>query len=321
MSTSTEESDGFEIALLQPHGGEISQEDFYQLIDQLFKAGSLDHVSPLPASLGEFDVVYVILRKDYRFDLDEEGNQLYTHTTGAYGSHCWLAGFACLVFPTSSRRRDSATSGASVDTPGDTVDISISLLPVAQKQGHGRFVVQRLIKHAFDTLRIPRVTASIICPVQPSHSAATKKQVLYNTKQLCWIFEKFGFKFEGVSRGAVLSTIFNDGAEPVWHDVHRMSMLQTDYFKEGRSYLLSHTRPFHCETATQTAPESPWESMMQRQEEEKRDMESWDEKAQAASVNDACENDDGDGDDSDGTVLGDDAGSDEDWDMAGDYDD
>ncbi|CAE6502810.1 unnamed protein product [Rhizoctonia solani] len=320
MSTRTQGPKELEIALLQSHGGIIPYEHFYELIDQLQKAGSLDHVSPIPSSLGEFDVLYLILRKGYRCNFDEAGNQIYVHITDADENSYWLAGFAYLGFPAYRHRWESATKSGN-HTMGDTGDISISLLPAAQKQGYGRFVVQRLIKHAFDTLRIPRVTASVICPVQPSYSAATKKQVVYNTKRLCWVFEKFGFKFEGVSRGVVPSTRLTDNPEPIWHDVHRMSMLQTDYFEGGRSYLLSHTRPFHDEMTTQKVPESPWESMIHRQEEEKSDMKSWDKKTQTESVNDACESEDNDGNDSDGTVLGDNTGSDEDWDMASDHDD
>ncbi|KAG8720028.1 hypothetical protein FRC11_003251, partial [Ceratobasidium sp. 423] len=207
------------------------------------------------------------------------------------------------------------------DRPRDTADISIALLPEAQKQGCGRLAVQRLIEDAFDALRIHRVTASVVCPIRPSHSTTIKKQVLYNTKQLCWIFEKFGFKFEGISRGAVMRTRVAKGEEPVWHDVHRLSMLHTDYFDElkGRSYFLSNTRPSREETPTWTVPQSPWESMMQRQEEERLDIESWDKKAQVEieSVNDACENDNGDSDEE--TIL--DGGSDSDQDWDNDFDD
>ncbi|CAE6536218.1 unnamed protein product [Rhizoctonia solani] len=233
-----------------------------------------------------------------------------------------LTGFACLLFPASKQQSNgSITPESEKDRQGDTADISIALLPAAQKQGCGRFVVESLIKHAFDTLRIPRVTASTICPVQPCHSATIKKQVLYNAEQLCWIFEKFGFKFEGISRGAAMGIGVTKGEEPVWHDVHRLSMLHTDYFGKGRSYFLSNTLPFHEETPTRKVPQSPWESMMQRQEEERLDVESWDKKAQVEteSVYDACENDDRDSDEE--AVLDGGSGSDQDWDVPSDFDD
>ncbi|CAE6484926.1 unnamed protein product [Rhizoctonia solani] len=320
MSTRTSE---LEIELLQTQGGKITYDLFYRLVALLEKTSSLDHISPLPlatlpSNLGEFDVIYVLLCRGFKDELDLDGNRLYPHTTSSDGWNCWIAGFACLVFPAS---RNRWARGHNDGAPGDTADITIALLPDAQKQGYGRLVVQRLVKHAFNALGIPRVTASIICPVRPSHTAATRKQSIYNTKQLCWIFERLGFKFEGVSRGAVASTELTKGEKPVWHDVYRMSMLQTDYFEKGRTYLLSHTRPFHEEIHTRKVAQSPWESMIQRQEEEKRDMQSWGEKINAASVNDACENEDGDRDSDDETVLGDGGGSDHDWDMANDFDD
>ncbi|KAL5639165.1 hypothetical protein ACGC1H_006621 [Rhizoctonia solani] len=320
MSTRT-----LEFELLQTQGGTITYDLFYRLVAQLEETRSLDHMSPLPlatlpSNLGELDVIYVLLCRDFDDDFNEHGNRLYPHTTSGDEWGRWIVGFACLLFPASRHRW---ARGDNNSTPGDTADITIALLPEAQKQGYGRLVVQRLVKHAFNTLGIPRVTASVICPIRLSHSAATKKQLIYNTKQLCWIFERLGFKFEGVSQGAVASTGVTKGEKPVWHDVYRMSMLQTDYFEKGRTYLLSHTRSFHEETHTRKAAQSPWESMMQRQEEEKRDVQSWGEdlKTNSVSVNDACENEDGGSDSDDETVLGDDGGRDQDWDMANDFDD
>ncbi|KAG8684173.1 hypothetical protein FRC11_012513 [Ceratobasidium sp. 423] len=320
----TTEPKGFKIGLLEGQGGKISYKHFYQLIGQLQKTRSLDHINPLPAppaTLSEFDLVYIILHRGYKSGLDEDGNVLYTHFTDRSGWCYWLAGFACLRFPTSKQwSNGNITPELEKDKLGDTADISVALLPAAQKQGCGRFVVERLIIHAFDTLRISRVTASVVCSVRPSHSTTTKKQVLYNTKQLCWIFEKFGFKFEGISRGVVVGTGAVKGEEPVWHDVHRLSMLHTDYFDKGMSYFLSNTRPSHEETPMRKIPQSPWESMMRRQEEEKLDVESWDKKTQVeTSVNDACENDDRDSDEE--TILGDGSGSDQDWDIPSDFDD
>ncbi|KAJ1301550.1 hypothetical protein OPQ81_008798 [Rhizoctonia solani] len=313
MSNCTEESEGFEIGLLEAQGGKISYDDFYELITQLEKTHSLDYVNPLPLAvlpdnLGEFDVIYVILLRGYKSDLNKNGDQAYIHATGENGSSCWLAGFASLLFPASSHRQDGDIFPKLNVGPGNAAEISISLLPAAQRRGYGHCIVRRLVMHAFNILRMPRVTASVICPVRPSYSANTKKQILYNAKQLCWLFERAA-KDEG----------------PVWHDVHRLSMLQTDYFDKGRSYFLSHTLSFNKGMPMQAPPESPWETLIQRQEEEKRDVESWQKKAQNVSVNDACDNDARDEDDEDSdeeTVLGvDSGGSDQDWDMASDFDD
>ncbi|CAE6529808.1 unnamed protein product [Rhizoctonia solani] len=311
MSAIISEPKGLVLELLSTQGGKASFAHFYELIAQLEKTHSLDYVHPLslttlPAKLGEFDMVYAILRLGFNDDLDEDGNPPYTQITSSKGWHCWMVGFACLLFPASRHQWDSGNAG----NLGDAADISIALLPVAQKQGYGRFVVDKLVKHAFNILGIPRVTASVICPVRPSYSAVTKKQVVYNTKQLCWIFEKLGFKFEGISRGAVASTRAVKSGEHVWHDVYRMSMLQTDYFEKGQTYLLSHTLSFCQKAPTRKAAQGPWESMMQRQEEEKRDVKSWSEKPKVVSVNDACENEDADEDGDDETMSGDDADDD-----------
>ncbi|CAE7220779.1 unnamed protein product [Rhizoctonia solani] len=329
MTGCVSKPNGLEIELLTAQGGKIPYDLFYHLVVQLEKSRLLDNISPLslatlPAKLGAFDVIYVILQRGSKKDTDEDGNRLYAHITCERGWKYWLAGVACLVFPTSGHQRGGDDN---TDTPGDTADISIALLPAAQKLGYGRFVIKSLVHHAFNTLHIPRVTASVVCPVQPHYSAATKKQVIYNSKQLCWIFEKSGFKFEGISRGAVKCTKVTRGEPPVWHDVYRMSMLQTDYFARGKTYLFSHTHYFLDETPTRKVPRNPWESMMQRQEEEKRDVQSWREntKARFALASDACESENedenGDEDSDEDTILGDDAGSDPDWDMTNDFDD
>ncbi|KAG8701482.1 hypothetical protein FRC11_012137, partial [Ceratobasidium sp. 423] len=196
--------------------------------------------------------------------------------------------------------------------PGDTTDIRIALEPTAQ-EGYGRYVVQRLTEHAFNTLSIHRVTASVVFPTRPSYSATIKKQVLYNTKQLYWIFEKFGFKFEGINRGVVMSRVANE--EHVWHDIHQMSILHTDYFVGGRSYFLSNMHSFPEETPPHLALPSPWVIMTQRHEEKRQDVESWVVKTQAVSANDTCDEDGYSGDE---TIFGGDD-SDQDWDMVKDF--
>ncbi|CAE6401784.1 unnamed protein product [Rhizoctonia solani] len=298
MSNPSSKPIGLEIDLLETQGGKVPLEYFHKLISQLQKNHSLDHLSASPASAGEFDVVYIILSKGTLYEETE---------TNAYeciiidGWSCWPAGFAYLLVPP-NRRREKANISGGDNGPSDTADIKIALLPIAQTRGFGRFVIRTLLSHAFDALGIRRVTASILCPIQPSHSVAQKKQVGFNTKQLCWIFEKFGFKFEGISRGALMSMSVVEGEEPVWHDVHRMSMLITDYFQEKRSLSLSAMRSFSREFPLKVVQQSPWEIMIQRQEKEKHDVESWSKRPNDASANDACGNDGEASDDE--TVLG-----------------
>ncbi|CAE6529798.1 unnamed protein product [Rhizoctonia solani] len=296
--------EGFDLELLESQGGGISPDDFSKLVSQLEQCGSFNYAGrqALGATLDELDIVYVILRKGFIYEPANSPIQ-YTHVLKDYEDY-WLAGFGCL-------RAGQAASGGE-----GTAEILISLLPRAQRVGCGRFLVQKLVEYAFDTFHgsIHRITAPIICPVRPHYTAAQKKQVVSNTKQLCWMFEKFGFTFEGVTRGAVES--FTDG-KSVWHDAYRMSMLHTDYLEEGRSYFLSNTRAF----PNLAAKTSPWESMMQRQDEEKRDLESWAEKpVQPALADDACDegaqNDDESDDD---TVLGGD--DDGDWELPDDFED
>ncbi|KAG8730847.1 hypothetical protein FRC11_005650 [Ceratobasidium sp. 423] len=316
MDTRIPKPNGLEIQFLDAQGGRIQKGLFDELITLLEANRSLDYMSPLPAipdGLGKFDEMYVILREGFKQTVDENGAMFYSYIPCGGGHAHWLAGFACLLFPP-GRQWGGGDVPESENIPGDTAEIRIALGPAAQRQGYGRYVAQRLVEHAFSTLGIRRVTASIVCPIRPSHSATIKKQILYNTKQLCWIFEKFGFKFEGISRGVARSRVAKE--EPVWHDVHRMSMLQTDYFGAGRSYVLSNTHSFHEETPPRLGLQSPWVTMVQRHEEERQDVESWRVEVQAASVNDACDEEEDNGDE---TVLG--GGSDQDWDMASDFDD
>ncbi|CAE6470499.1 unnamed protein product [Rhizoctonia solani] len=311
MNTCIPKPSGLEIQFLEAQGGRIKNELFHELTALLEESRALDYMSPLPAipdCLGKFDEMYIILREGFKRTVGDNGAILYSYLPFAGGHAHWLAGFACLLFP--PRRQWGASAALGSEVLGDTAEIRIALGSAAQKQGYGRYIIQQLVGHAFNTLGIRRVTASIVCPTRPSHSATVQKQVLYNTKQLCWIFEKFGFKFEGISRGAVMSRVSEE--EPVWHNVHRISMLHTDYLGAGRSYVLSNTYSFHEEIPPRLGLRSPWVTMIERHEEERQDVKSWDVEAQAASAGDAC---DEDGE----TVLGSD--SDQDWDMASDFDD
>ncbi|KAF8711864.1 hypothetical protein RHS03_01464, partial [Rhizoctonia solani] len=315
MHTHIKKPTGLCIELLESQGGLISLEDFHELWSMLRKTHSLDHLYPLPTDTEEFHLLYIIISKDQEHgDLGIHANGYGIEDEGKYR----LAGFACLVVPPNERREKSILSG-NPNGIGDTADIRIALLPEVQKRGFGRFVVHELLGHAFDTLRIRRVTASVVSPVRPSHSAAQKKQLGFNTKQICRIFETFGFKFEGISRGAVMNTEAPEDDKPVWHDVHRMSMLVTDYFEGHIISSLSTIRSPCHKLPLKTVRLSPWDTMIQRQEEEKRDLKLWAEAPKDTLANDAC---DEDGENSDvETMLGDDDVDEQDWDMANDFDD
>ncbi|CAE6401800.1 unnamed protein product [Rhizoctonia solani] len=307
MNTDVVGTDDFELELLEAQAGNISSDQFDQLLAQLKKSHSLDHIAQ-PAfgtALGELDVVYVVLRQGYLTELDENGSFVYTGVMKGATDY-WLAGFGSLRFPNAWCGDES------------TADITVSLLPRAQGMGGGRFVVEKLMQHAFGTLRVRRVTASVICPIQPHHSAERNKQILFNTKQLCWIFEKFGFGFEGVTRGAVESPIAAEGGAPVWHDVHRLSILLIDYLSKGTAPIFSSSPAIRQGESEPVSKTSPWESMMQRQQEEKREMESWATEPQAVSgIEEGYDYDEEESDDE--TVQGDD--SDSDWEMPEDFDD
>ncbi|KAF8756198.1 hypothetical protein RHS01_04781 [Rhizoctonia solani] len=89
--------------------------------------------------------------------------------------------------------------------------------------------------------------------------------------------------------------------KPVWHDLP-----------------LNYPLPL-SQTAFKNGPLSPWDTMIQRQEEEKRDLKLWAEAPKDTLANDAC---DEDGENSDvETILGDDDVDEHDWDMANDFDD
>ncbi|KAJ1301551.1 hypothetical protein OPQ81_008799 [Rhizoctonia solani] len=303
MNISVAKPDDIELELLESQGGNISPDHFGELLARLKKSRSLDHAGQpiLGNTLGELDIIYVVLHKGYVYELDENGDPKYTCVMKGVTDY-WLAGFGSLRI---SQARNSDKN---------TADITISLLPQAQKMVYECFLVQRLVQHAFDALHIHRVTASIVCPIQPYYTAVKKKQVLFNTKQLCSAFEKFGFTFEGVTRGAIKSSTKAENEDHVWHDVHRMSMLNTDYFEGGRWHILSNTRAFQ-----EKNPKSmnSWERMVQRQEEEKRDLELW--VVNPSSKNMVMENDIYEEEErsDDETVLGDD--DDNEWQIPDDF--
>ncbi|KAF8711863.1 hypothetical protein RHS03_01465, partial [Rhizoctonia solani] len=297
----------FEFELLEEQGGNISSENFNQLLSQLKKRHSLDHIdqSTLGTALGELDIVYVVLRRGYLTQVDDEGKPLYTLVMNNNDVDYWLAEFGSLRFPNAARGDVS------------TAEITVSLLSRARRIGGGRLLVQKLLQHAFDTLRIRRVTASIVCPIQPHHSAEQKRRILFDTKELCWVFEKLGFKFEGVSRGAVESPVAAEDGKPVWHDVHRLSVLLIDNFEQGTAPSLSSSPAISKEGPEQMLTKSPWETMIRRHEEEKSEMQSWTTESRlVVTVQEGYEEEEEDSDNE--TVQG--ASSDSEWELPDDFD-
>lgn len=141
-----------------------------------------------------------------------------------------------------------------------------------------------ITKFAFDILRVRRIVAPIMCPILPDYTPAEKKRVIFETKRLCWIFERYGFKFEGVSRGEV-----NDLRETsVWHDIHRMSMLVAEFLAGQMENLFS-----HLPSTKAAESSSPWESMTRRHDEEQKQMELWNENPTPTVKGDDCYDDDG----------------------------
>ncbi|KAH7334447.1 hypothetical protein B0J17DRAFT_631228 [Rhizoctonia solani] len=306
MKTGILDPDDFDIELLEAQGGNIPPDHFDELLSQLQKNRSLDHASQeiLGTTLGELDIVYVLLCKGYLCEVDENDVPKYTGVMKGEVDY-WLAGMGCL-------RVGHGDEGIA--------DLVVSLLPRAQNMGRGRFLVEKLAQYAFDTIRLRRITASVVCPVQPHYTVAQKKKIIFNTKQLCWMFEKFGFKFEGITRGGVRSSTATQGGETVWHDVHRMSMLDTDYFEERRSYKSSNTHTSREEDFKSAT--NPWESMIRRHEEEKCDLQSWAESSNStAAIYDAYEYEEQDYEEQsdDETVLG--GEDDSEWEMPADFED
>ncbi|KAB5595013.1 hypothetical protein CTheo_1474 [Ceratobasidium theobromae] len=255
------------LELRDKEGGEVLDSELRLLGHQLNVTHSLDHTTLTPDNITtQFELTYIMLHRGTRpsEDLDHTGRHRYSSYFRSDFEY-WIAGMCCLYFPTPRDR--------------SIAEIVIALLPEARGKSVGRMVVQKLIEYAFDTLRVHRVIAPIVCPVRPDQSADEKKQAMFETKRLCHVFERFGFTFEGVSRGIVKRdrgvhmTRSRDGkSTSVWHDVHRMSMLDIDYFSNQLPRLLS-----SCTLSEAKRPDEsgPWESMERRHKEERGQLKEW----------------------------------------------
>lgn len=134
-----------------------------------------------------------------------------------------------------------------------TADVGIALRPIARGRGYGRACMSKILRFAFENVRVHRVVASVFGP-NPSQPKEGAKEC----GTVRWIFEKLGFTPEGVHRRAGFSP-----ADGVWRDVYTLAMLDTDW-------MLMQGRATGRESIT-----TPWDTMMERHESERDQMMEW----------------------------------------------
>ncbi|KAG9081408.1 hypothetical protein FRC06_005594 [Ceratobasidium sp. 370] len=139
----------------------------------------------------------------------------------------------------------------------NTVDIGIALRPDARGRGYGRAALTKVMRYAFETLKMHRVVANAFGP-SPSQASATAKATAKEAGTVRWVFEKLGFTHEGVNRRAGFSA--TDGT---WRDVYVLAMLDTDWMLlQGR-------------TTGRASVLTPWDTLMERHEKEREEMTEW----------------------------------------------
>ncbi|KAG8708815.1 hypothetical protein FRC12_015531 [Ceratobasidium sp. 428] len=267
------------------YGGLIHQLALrYQLQDALLDAGSLEHLSiPLNAVLySDHSYCYAIL------------SALPVRNSKARGLDIWrggskkgtMIGFCFLHFEHPTDR--------------NTAQIGVALLPECQNKGYGRAAVHKLLAYAFDAHHVHRVFAEVVNVTAPTRPAKVRKEALFEAKRICHVFQKYGFHFEGVSRGAAMMEV--EGAK-VWGDMHRLSILDTDWFSMKMGSLSVEGSPSRF-----MVPSTPWEEMDQRHGAERKELLGWCEKPRLSNVVQEVDDDD------DGTYYcsdGSDEGSDD----------
>lgn len=278
--------------LRERDGGALDDIDYRVFARELAYLGVLDHAILTPEGIiNEAELSYTILHRGGvpSSSHDDRGSRRF-FAFDKFGTEHWTAGLCCLHFPNPDDR--------------STAQIVIALLPEAREKGIGRAALHKLAECAFDVHRVHRVVASIVCPVRPEHSAAKKKQVVLETKRLCWVFEQYGFQFEGVGRGEVQGPPERETGASVWYDVYRMSLLETDHLATRVSGL------FTGGTLSRGAANAtPWDSMLRRHEEEERQMRMLVESPRTSTDDDETtlrddyddDGDDGDSDDDEGS--------------------
>ncbi|KAG9100164.1 hypothetical protein FRC07_010440, partial [Ceratobasidium sp. 392] len=138
-----------------------------------------------------------------------------------------------------------------------TVDVGVALRPDARGRGYGRAALTKVMRYAFETLRMHRVVANVFGPsfgLPAAQARASAKE----SGTVRWVFEKLGFTYEGVNRRAGFSA--TDGA---WRDVHVLAMLDTDWLLLQRRVM------------GRASVLTPWDTLMERHEKEREEMSEW----------------------------------------------
>ncbi|KAG9124840.1 hypothetical protein FRC07_010059 [Ceratobasidium sp. 392] len=146
--------------------------------------------------------------------------------------------------------------------------MGVVLIPECRNKGYGRAAVHKLLTYAFDALKVHRVFAHIVCPTASARSVEERKTSLFDTKRICHTFQTYGLQFEGVSRGAIMMEV--NGGQNVWEDMHRLSILDIDWFSMQMGSLST------GDSVTWfVGPSTPWDAMEQRHERERKAILEW----------------------------------------------
>ena len=235
-------------------GGNLYENDFRHIKGALLDTGSLKHL-PFASDIlqKEGTICHTIIKESDKLvprhrRLDWTGEEHYW-SLGIWfsGKHQYLTGLCFLFFPSIADRT--------------VAQIGVALLPESRGQGFGRAAVHKLLRYAFEALKVHRVVAQITCPSSAKETPSERKQAIFHTRQLCWTFEKFGFQFEGINRGSMKHPTDN-----IWQDVYRLSILDIDWFA-----MQPHSGLTLCTRVVST----PFEEMVQRHEAEVEEMQGW----------------------------------------------
>ncbi|KAF8605725.1 hypothetical protein BDV93DRAFT_521536 [Ceratobasidium sp. AG-I] len=233
-------------------GGNLYENDFRHIKGALLDTGSLKHLPFAPDILQkEGTICHTIIAETdkpapmhRRLDWTRE-EHYWCLTMWFDGKLRYMAGLCFLFFPSPADRT--------------VAQIGVALLPESRGKGFGRAAVHKLLRYAFEALKVHRVVAHITCPSSSKETSSERKQAIFQTRQLCWTFEKFGFQFEGISRGSM-----SHPKDDVWQDEYRLSILDIDWFTmQPDSGLALPTRAVS------------YEGMVQRHEAEVEEMQQW----------------------------------------------
>jgi GNAT superfamily N-acetyltransferase len=243
-------------ALLMGHGGWINWSQLSDLQLALRDTGSFSHLSFNHNSIlnQESTLCYIILKHN----VPEDHTAHRRLDVWDLGSRHRMVGLCFLFFP----------------YPADksTAQIGVALIPEARRNGYGRAAIHKLLAYAFDALKVHRVVAQILCPTSPDKPPSARKQIIFDTKKLRYVFERFGFQAEGVTRAAVL-------AGSSWQDVHRLSILDTDWMSMHMGSSFAHDPSSGAQSVS-----TPWEEMERRHEAERAELRGWREQPTSSNI-------------------------------------